>query len=97
MATATTVGITSGAQQVIMDTLQSALDTTTYATGGTGRAVKFASGGTATGYKTSSFITGDSMDGRPNEEMVNIDWNNKSFSVKPTNFLNSFLLFMLTE
>lgn len=84
-ATATTVGLTSAIQEGIMNTLQSALDTTTYATGGTGRAVKFASGGTATGYKTSSFITGDSMDGRPNEEMVNIDWNNKSFSVKPVN------------
>lgn len=83
-ATASMVGMSASIQQAIIDAVESKISG--LATGGSGRAMKrFASGVTASGYMNSSFITGDSLNGKPNEEMVNIDWNNKTFSVKPVN------------
>lgn len=83
-AAASMVGMSASIQQAIIDAVESKISG--LATGGSGRAMKrFASGVTASGYMNSSFITGDSLNGKPNEEMVNIDWNNKTFSVKPVN------------
>jgi hypothetical protein len=67
------------------------------ATGGKGRASKssaipkFAEGTNSNARSTSmaqampmsQFIAGDSLDGKPNEEQVNIDWSKKEFQVKP--------------
>ena len=45
------------------------------------RIKKFASGTTAT--PSTEFIVGDSLNSSPNPEMVNIDWEKRSASVKP--------------
>jgi len=54
------------------------------ASGGTGRGPKFAKG-TVSGAvgSTSQFIAGDSLNGKPNEEQISIDWNKKAFDVRP--------------
>jgi hypothetical protein len=66
------------------------------ATGGKGRASRssatprFATGTTSKGSSSmstaasmSQFIAGDSLNGKPNEEQVSIDWSKKEFQVKP--------------
>jgi len=43
--------------------------------------VKYATGGYG---GVSQFIAGDSKNGKPNEELVSIDWDNKRYAVKPS-------------
>jgi hypothetical protein len=64
------------------------LDMAGLATGGRGRASKSLSRVPkyAQGVKSSNvshFIAGDSLNGKPNEEQVSIDWTKKEFKVKP--------------
>jgi hypothetical protein len=50
--------------------------------GGKGKGLpRFAQG--TSGSSVSSFIAGDSLNGKPNEEQVSIDWTKKEFKVKP--------------
>jgi hypothetical protein len=52
------------------------------ASGGKGKALpRFAKGTKKS--SVSNFIAGDSLNGKPNEEQVSIDWNKKEFRVKP--------------
>jgi len=52
------------------------------ASGGKGKGLpRFAKGTKKS--SVSSFIAGDSLNGKPNEEQVSIDWNKKEFRVKP--------------
>lgn len=53
------------------------LDMAGLATGGEGKAL------TSATKKTTHFISGDSLNKSPNPEQVSIDWNKKSYSVKP--------------
>jgi len=55
------------------------------ASGGYGKALpRFASGTSSSSSSSmSQFIAGDSLNGKPNEEQVSIDWGKKSFQVKP--------------
>ena len=67
--------------------------TPTHATGGSGRYVggartQFISGGSLdelenVGGARTQFISGDSLDGLENREKVSIDWNSKTYTVKP--------------
>jgi hypothetical protein len=58
------------------------------ATGGKGKALpKYAQGVKKS--SVSSFIAGDSLNGKPNEEQVSIDWNKKEFMVKPIPAMSS--------
>ena len=73
-----TAGLVEAAATSAIDSLAgftSGDDVTKYATGGTGRA----------GNNISHFIAGDSLNNKPNEELISIDWNNKKFGVKPMN------------
>lgn len=73
-----TAGLVEAAATTAIDSLdgfKSSDDVTKYATGGTGRA----------GNNISHFIAGDSLNNKPNEELISIDWNNKKFGVKPMN------------
>lgn len=54
------------------------------ATGGRGRGPRFAKGTVSSAQSAmTQFVAGDSLNGKPNEEQVNIDWNKKTFDVKP--------------
>jgi hypothetical protein len=58
------------------------------ATGGRGKALpRYAEGVKKS--SVSSFIAGDSLNGKPNEEQVSIDWNKKEFMVKPIPAMSS--------
>lgn len=73
-----TAGLVEAAATTAIDSLagfKSSDEVTKYATGGTGRA----------GNNISHFIAGDSLNNKPNEELISIDWNNKKFGVKPMN------------
>lgn len=51
---------------------------------------RFATGGTARASSAvSQFIAGDSLTGKPNEELVSIDWNRKQVQTTPTNSTQS--------
>jgi len=55
--------------------------------------VKYAQGGY--GQNVSQFIAGDSTNGKPNEELVSIDWENQRYAVKPSG--NTESRFMTSE
>jgi hypothetical protein len=54
------------------------------AKGGRGNGPRFAKGTVSNAMNaTTQFISGDSLNGKPNEEQVSIDWSKKSFEVRP--------------
>jgi len=64
------------------DAIDGMLSMIGFSTGGKGKALPRYAYGTKNS-NVSSFIAGDSMNGKPNEEQVNINWNKRSFEVKP--------------
>lgn len=77
-AAATALEAVAGAAELTFDAMESVTagaNVPRFATGGTARASS----------AVSQFIAGDSLTGKPNEELVSIDWNRKQVQTTPTN------------
>lgn len=79
----------AGALEAVASAAELAFDAMESVTSGA-KVPRFATGGTARASSAvSQFIAGDSLTGKPNEELVSIDWNRKQVQTTPTNSTQS--------